>query len=232
MWIITLEPTGRKRNMPKTIDECVSPQRTRRNSTRAETIDLQHRCRIRWRRRRRGEERRAEKWRNRARRNWLTVEWFNEQQDKRCSIPSPLPSPVPRLNSRNYLFSFEFQFESIHSTRTGIFESAWQWMRVVVTRRSTADAYHRISQPALQLCRPFLAPSSEDDDDDWDDDQAVEEDDDDDDDGDDHAFCVNQSTGWEIDKLMLARVVVVAAVRVGQIYLRVSTVWPAMKCWY
>lgn len=51
--------TRRKRNMPKTIDECVSPQRTRRNSTRAETIDLQHRCRIRWRRRRR--RRRAEK---------------------------------------------------------------------------------------------------------------------------------------------------------------------------
>lgn len=101
-----------------------------------------------------------------------------------------------------------------------------QLERVVVTRRSTADAY-RITQPALALRRPFLAPSSRDDDDDsdddWDDDQAEDDDDDDDADGDgdgdrngdrdDHAFCVNQSTGWEIDKLMLARIVVVAAVR-------------------
>lgn len=99
-----------------------------------------------------------------------------------------------------------------------------QLERVVVTRRSTADAY-RITQPALALRRPFLAPSSRDDDDDsdddWDDDQAEDDDDDaeaeadgdgdGDRNGDDHAFCVNQSTGWEIDKLMLARVVVVAA---------------------
>lgn len=38
-------------------------------------------------------------------RNWLTAEWFNEQQDKRC--------PGLRLRENrsevNYLFSFEFQ---------------------------------------------------------------------------------------------------------------------------
>lgn len=126
----------------------------------------------------------------------------------------------------NYLFSFEFQFESIHSTHTRNSNGS---LRVVVTRRSTADAYRiTASQPTLALRRPFLAPSSRDDDDDsdddWDDDQAEDDDDDDDavaeadgdgdgdrnGDRDDHAFCVNQSTGWEIDKLMLARVVVVA----------------------
>lgn len=114
----------------------------------------------------------------------------------------------PRLlQQMNYLFSFEFQFESIHSTHT---RNSNESLRAVVTRRSTADAY-RITQPALELRRPFLAPSSkdDDDDDDWDDDQTEDDDDDGDRDRDDHAFCVNQSTGWEIDKLMLARVVVV-----------------------
>lgn len=123
-----------------------------------------------------GEERRAEKRSEETERD--EIDWqLNDLMSNKINDAAFPPSPVPRPNSWNYLFSFEFQFESIHSTRTGIFESAWQWMRVVVTRRSTADAYHRISQPALQLCRPFLAPSSEDDDDDddWDDDQAEDD---------------------------------------------------------
>lgn len=78
------------------------------------------------------------------------------------SLPHlPIP-PVGLLEQMNYLFSFEFQFESIHSTHTRNSNGS---LRVVVTRRSTEDAY-RITQPALELRRPFLAPSSKDDDDD------------------------------------------------------------------
>lgn len=80
------------------------------------------------------------------------------------------PSPfLPRLfHQMNYIFSFEFQFESIHSTHTRNSNGS---LRVVVTRQSTADAYRiTASQPTLALRRPFLAPSSRDDDDDSDDD--------------------------------------------------------------